>query len=396
MPWRDRSPMDLRMLFVSDFCRGVTPVAELCRRYGISRKTGYKWIRRYELKGPFGLGELSRRPLNSPQQTSERIVEAIVALRKRHPTWGAKKLLRILAKNHPLQELPARSTVCGILKRRGLTKRRGRHRKLGVSGKPRTGIAGPNEVWAADFKGWFYTQNRRACHPLTITDAYSRYLLCCCALTRPLMDLTIRCFERTFQEYGLPRAIRTDNGLPFASTSLGRISRLSAWWIDLGIEPELIQPGHPEQNGQHERMHRTLKQETTKPPARNLSAQQMKFDDFRDEFNYERPHESLGQRTPGSFYRPSPRSYSVAWVDYDYPAEFEIKRVNVAGGIRWKGKDIRVSSVLAGRCIGLEPIRGASGEWWVYYRFKKLGILREKTSRIESIRNVKVSPMSSD
>lgn len=396
MPWRDRSPMDLRMMFVSDFCRGVTPLAELCRRYGISRKTGYKWIRRYELQGPVGLGDRSRRPHHVPLQTPERLIEEIVAHRKRHPFWGAKKLLALLAKDHPLQELPARSTICGILKRLGLTKRRRRRRKLPAVGMPRTVLAKPNEIWAADFKGWFRTQDRRACHPLTITDVHSRYLLGCFALSRPKMEPTMVCFERTFQEFGLPRAIRTDNGLPFASTSLGRISRLSAWWIDLGIEPELIQPGHPEQNGQHERMHRTLKEETTKPPGRNLSTQQTKFDDFRDEFNYERPHESLGQRTPGSVYRESPRPYRKERRRYDYPAHIEVRQVTWSGGIRWRGKNVRVSGVLAGMCIGIEPIRGISGSWWIYYHFKKIGILREKTGRIESIRNVKVLPMSSD
>jgi putative transposase len=300
MPWRETAPMDQRTQFIADHLRDSLSITELCALYGVSRKTGYKWIDRYVRHGPAGLGEQSRRPRHSPRHTSDEIVAAILDARRRHPRWGGKKLLALLHRRHPRWDLPGRSTACDILSRHGMVPIKRQRRRLGHPGKPTSQILAPNDVWSADYKGQFRTGDGRYCYPLTVADGFSRYLLGCQALPSTAVDGAKPIFTRLFHEYGLPKRIRTDNGVPFATTTLARLSKLSAWWVRLGILPELIEPGEPAQNGRHERMHRTLKAETTRPAAGGLAAQQRRFNLFREEFNHERPHEALDQETPAT------------------------------------------------------------------------------------------------
>jgi putative transposase len=381
MPWSETSTMDQKTQFIADYLREVLSVTELCELYGISRKTGYKWIDRYIHNGPAGLEEYSRRPHQTPNQTAPEIIEALLEIRRRHPTWGAKKLLPILHKRHPNWELPGRSTVCAILNRNGLVPKKRRRRHIGHPGKPSSQMLAPNDIWCADFKGHFKTGNGVYCYPLTVTDGYSRYLLCCQGLHSTAVAGVKPIFTRLFKEYGLPQRIRSDNGVPFATTTLARLSSLSAWWVRLGILPDLIEPGKPQQNGRHERMHRTLKAETTKPPAGNLTAQQRKFNRFREEFNTERPHEALDQETPASVYVPSRREMPDKLPPLEYPDRFELRYVSANGGIRWNKGWVNVSVVCAGEYVGLEEID--DGVWNVYFGPLKLGRFHERLMRIE-------------
>jgi putative transposase len=272
MPWKAASPMDQRTQFIADFLRDTLSITELCGLYGVSRKAGYKWIDRYLRHGPAGLEERSRRPRRSPNQTADEIVHAILDARRRHPSWGGKKLLALVQRHHPRWLLPGRSTACDILKRHGMIPTRRQRRRIGHPGKPTSQILAPNDVWSADYKGQFLTADGYYCYPLTVADGFSRYLLGCQARPSTAVGQAKPVFTRLFREYGLPTRIRTDNGVPFATNTLARLSTLSAWWVRLGILPELIELGRPAQNGRHERMHRTLKAETTRPAAGRLTA----------------------------------------------------------------------------------------------------------------------------
>ena len=381
MPWSNLSPMDQKTQFIADFLRQSQSITELCLHYGISRKTAYKWISRYNRHGLSGLQDRSRKPLGCPHQTEPELVEALLDSRRHHPTWGAKKLLKLLSKSDPQRNWPSRSTVCDLLSRHGLIKKARKRRHLGHPGKPSTIITSPNQVWCADFKGQFKTKDGLYCYPLTITDACSRYLIDCQGLLTTECASAKQVFEKAFRKFGLPERIRTDNGVPFATVSLARLSSLSAWWIRLGIVPELIEPGKPQQNGRHERMHRTLKAETTRPAAGNLRAQQRKFNAFREEYNYVRPHEALDLETPASLYKPSPRPYPQRLPALEYPAHFETRYVSYNGGIRWNSDWVNVSTCCAGECVGLEEID--NGIWNVYFGPIKLGRLIEEQMRIE-------------
>src|SRR5688572_6803805 len=381
MPWSQTSPMDQRTQFIADYLRDVLSITELCDLYGISRKTAYKVIDRYLRQGPAGLEERSRRPHSSPMRTPDEITHALLEARRRHPSWGGKKLLTLVHKRHPHWDLPHRSTVCDILSRHGMVPKKRRRRRIGHPGKPTSSILAPNDLWSADFKGQFKTGDGRYCYPLTVTDNFSRYLLGCQALNSTAVDEAKPVFTRLFKEYGLPRRIRTDNGVPFATTTLARLSRLSAWWVRLGVMPEFIEPGKPQQNGRHERMHLTLKDETTRPPAYSLAAQQRKFNTFVDEFNNERPHEALDQQTPASHYEPSTREMPSKLPPLVYPDRFEVRYVSANGGIRWNKDWVNVSSVCIGEYVGLEEID--NGIWNVYFGPLKLGRLDERLLRIE-------------
>jgi transposase InsO family protein len=295
--------MDQKTQFIADVLRGGLAIVELCDDYGISRKTGYKWIDRYLKEGPEGLRDRSRRPTDSPNGTPPELVHAIIDARRRHPSWGGKKLLKILHDKRPRWPWPQRSTVCEILKRNGLVTKKRRRRAIGHPGKPTTIVTAPNDLWCADYKGQFKTGDGRYCYPLTVTDDFSRYLLGCQGLLDTSVDGAKPVFTRLFREFGLPRRIRTDNGVPFATHTLARLSRLSAWWVRLGVMPEFIEPGKPQQNGRHERMHRTLKAEATRPARASCLSQQRRFNTFRAEFNDERPHEALDMQTPDSLLR---------------------------------------------------------------------------------------------
>ena len=381
MPWKEVKPMDERLRFIADYLNQYFTITELCERYDISRTTGYKWIDRYNQTGtPDALLDLSRKPYHSPLKTPEEIENEILNLRSKHPSWGPKKLLWRIGKDHPNWTLPATSTTSLILKKNGCVKKRRRSMKRFHPGKPMSPITEPNDTWTADFKGHFKTRDGIYCYPLTVADEFSRYLLACDGLLSTKHTPVKPVFKLLFQIYGLPNRIRTDNGNPFASIALGRLSRLSVWWIRLGIMPELIEPGHPEQNGIHERMHRTLKQETVIPPAQNLKKQQERFDKFRNEFNYERPHEGVHMNPPAEVYSPSLRRMPKKLPQVEYPDHFEVRLVSKNSGIRWKNDRVCVSHLLAGEYVGLEEVD--NGLWNVYFGPVWLGRLDERTMQI--------------
>lgn len=381
MPWMETSTMDAKVAFILDWKSGKYPVSDLCAQYGISRKTGYKWIDRFMNEGPDGLFERSHAPRASPHRTQAEVEQTIVELRQRHPSWGAKKLIWNLERRHPELELPGRSTVCEILKRNDLVQAKRRPRAVGHPGRPSVAVDKPNDSWSVDFKGQFKTGDGLYLYPLTVTDNHSRYLLACQGLSGTLLQPTQAVLGRLFKERGLPNRLRSDNGSPFAAYSLGRLSRLSVWLLKLGVMPELIEPGKPQQNGRHERMHRTLKAETTRPPAANARAQQKRFNQFRQEFNEERPHEALDGLVPADVYENSSRQMPGKLLEPEYPDRYEVRYVSANGGIRWKSRWVNVSSVLVGEHIGLEEID--DGLWDVYFANYRLGRLHERFMRIE-------------
>ena len=385
MPWSETTKMRERVRFVGDLERELFSMTELCHRFRISRQTGYKWVNRYFEEGLDGLKDRPRAPKSCPHQTDARVVELLAEARRRHPSWGPKKLIAWLARRQPVRTWPAVSTAGEILKRLGLVKDRRRRRRIGHPGRPVTDPIRPNQLWTADYKGQFKTRDARYCYPLTVADLYSRYLLGCRALSSTKTLGTRSAFQRLFREYGLPEAIRTDNGTPFSSASaIGRLSRLSVWWIRLGIRPELTQPSHPEQNGSHERMHRTLKAETTRPPSANRSAQQRTFERFRREYNHERPHEHLDQRSPAQIYTPSSRPYPDRLPEPEYPGHFEIRRVSRNGGIRWKKGWVNISHALLEENVGLEEV--ADGIWSLYFGPLLLGRFHEDELKLHGAR----------
>ncbi|MHC4509090.1 MAG: IS481 family transposase [Planctomycetota bacterium] len=385
MPWRATSPMTQRRDFIDDYRRALYSMMDLCAHYGISRRVGYKWIARYETFGYDGLVDARRTPRSCPHCTPDAIVELVLAARRAHPTWGPRKLIPYLARRHPGWQWPAPSTVGEILKRHGLVRKRRRRPRPGHPGRPTTPMDAPNAVWTADFKGQFKTRDGEYCYPLTVVDGYSRFLLACQALPGTLLAPTRATLVQLFREYGLPEHIRTDNGVPFATCALGRLSRLSAWWIRLGITPELIEPAHPEQNGRHERFHKTLKGESTRPAAATRTAQQRRFTRFRHEYNTERPHEALGQQPPAELYTPSPRPYPRRLPPLEYPAHYEVRLVSANGGIRWRSGWVNCSHILAGEYVGFDEVD--DGIWAVYFGPTLLGRFHERTRAIIGTHN---------
>lgn len=348
--------MEEKLRFVFEYQQRERTMKELCQRYEISRETGYVWLRRYREAGVRGLVEQSRAAVRYPKQTSAEMEEKVLELREAHSRWGPRKLKRVLERDEPGRRWPAASTIGALLKRAGVVAgRRKRQRTPGYS-EPLAHADGANRVWCADFKGWFRTGEGERIDPLTITDAYSRYLFRCQAVEKLDTERVQAIFEAVFREYGLPEAIRTDNGAPFASRAIAGLSRLSVWWMKLGIVPERIEAGHPEQNGRHERMHRTLKQETATPPARNRREQQRAMDKFRQEYNQVRPHEALGMQTPAAMYESSPRRFPARLPEVEYPETMLVYRVQQKGYFHWKKQEVFVSEVLWGEPIGLLPV----------------------------------------
>ncbi len=380
MPWRRTEPMDERVHFISDYLKAKYEVSALCESYGISRKTGYKWIKRYKEHGVDGLKEVSRRPHNSPYGTPVAVKKEIIELRKRYG-WGPKKLLSIMGRKHPNRYLPGRSTVCDILKLEGLIKKRRARRTIPPMQRPFAPIDHPNAVWSADFKGQFRINNGRYCYPLTVTDSYSRYLLECRALTGTGLESAKKVFNNLFKKYGIPERIRTDNGGPFASVSASGLSQLSLWWVQLGIYPERIDAGKPYQNGRHERMHRDLKAKTVKPPASSIKAQQKRFDNFSKEYNEVRPHEALNFKTPSSLYRPSNRSMPKSVVSFQYPEHYEVRHVQHNGMIYWRNSLVYAGYLLKDQHLGLQEID--NGIWDVYLGTFLLGRLFDDKMKID-------------
>lgn len=356
MPWRTTWPMDERVGFIAECVKREESMTTLCRRYGISRKTGYKLLARYTVEGGPGLADRSRAPHHQALAMSAEVEQCLLTLRGRHPHWGPRKLHAWLARHEPAQPWPVPSTIGDLLQRHGLTIPRRRRPRCPPATAPLGAAVAPNDVWSADFKGWFRTRDGVRCNPFTLSDHVSRFLLRCQTVDAPDEPHVRPLFEAAFREYGLPGALRTDNGPPFASTGAAGLSRLAVWWIKLGIQPERITPGHPEQNGRHERMHLTLEQETAQPPQATGRAQQRRFDEFRHVFNYERPHEALGQRPPATVYSPSPRPYPERVPDPEYTADEMVRRVRHNGEIKWRGRSLFVSQCLAGELIGIEEL----------------------------------------
>jgi putative transposase len=353
MPWRNTSAMDERCQFILDEAVNIGSFTELCARYGISTKTGYKWVGRHREGGMACLQNQSRAPKQHPNEVSPEIKRAILEMRQEHATYGPKKLRIKLWEKDPKQPWPALSTIGEILKANGLSIQRKRRRHATPSTQPFADCSASNRAWCADYKGWFRTGDGCRCDPLTISDGFSRYLFRCQIVEAQSYGFARGIFEATFREYGMPDAIRTDNGPPFATTGLGGLSRLSVWWLRLGIKPQRIEPGEPQQNGRHERMHLTLKQQTAQPPAQTLRAQQRRFDAFCQEYNYERPHEALGMKTPASLYQLSPRTYPSRLPEMEYGPGMEVRRV-IHGEFRWDGSRIFLAHSLDDELIGLQ------------------------------------------
>jgi len=373
MPWLETDPVIERKRFIVEAQGGLFSHAELCRRHNISRQKGYKWLERYEVEGPEGLLDRSHRPKSCPHATPAYVLEAAFELRRARPRWGAGKIIGRLQTLHPDWPMPARQVLHKHLEREGHVKKRRRSRRQPHPGKPTAPFDAPNSIWSADFKGHFKTLDGIYCYPLTVQDGHSRFLLGCQGLGGTTYAGSRRVFTRLFHEYGVPTRIRSDNGVPFASMALGRLSRLSVWWIKLGILPDLIEPASPQQNGRHERMHVDLKAEATIPPAANRSAQQRRFNAFRYDFNEVRPHEAHGQRPPASVYEASKRSMPSKLEPPEYPAHFEVRKVSTNGGIRWSSEWVNVSHLLGGEFIGLEEV--ADDVWAVHFGPVALGWL---------------------
>lgn len=372
MPWKRASPVLERMKFITLCAESEESFAELCRRFGISRKTGYKWLERFELKGAAGLDDRAPVAVRSPHRTTDEVVDRIVLARKEHPFWGPKKVRAWLVDGAPEVRWPAASTIGELLKASGLIRPRRRRLRVPLNRNPLDPCAGPNDVWCVDYKGHFALGNGKRCHPLTITDGYSRYLLKCEAMMSEKEELARPCFELAFREFGVPKKLRSDNGNPFASVAVGGLSPLSVWWMKLGIELERIEPGKPQQNGRHERMHRTLKEQLN-PVGFDLPAQQRALDRFRHEYNDERPHEALGQKTPRSAYALSMRSFPEKLRSPEYAAGMETRSVQDKGFIAWRGKRQHLASFLSGEPVGLRELR--EDVWEVFYGPVLLGLL---------------------
>lgn len=385
MPWKETSPLDERMAFIVDVQKEDEPFSRLCQRYGISRTTGYLWVERYEQFGPSGLQDRAPVARSHPNQVPDAVGDRLVLARKEHPTWGPKKLRAWLGTQHPELVLPAASTIGELLKRRGLVRPRRRRLRVPLHADPLDPCARPNAVWCADFKGHFALGDRSRCHPLTITDGFSRYLLKCEAFSAPTTALVSVQFRFVFQEFGLPDRIRTDNGAPFASAALGGLSALSVWWIKLGIVPERIEPGHPEQNGRHERMHRTLKAEATQPAAETLAAQQRVFDRFRHEYNDLRPHEALEQKPPAKLYVLSARAYPERPRSPEYDDTFLVRKTDDKGRLVRKGVKLPLAPFLREEPVGLRAID--EGRWELFYGPVRLGVLDERQGEPRLLRD---------
>ena len=394
MPWRECSKMNERLRFVARLLEGEK-MAELCREFDISRKTGHKIFTRYKDIGLEGLTDRSRRPYRQANRLPFQVETLIVALKREHPSWGAPKIREKLRRRHPDLKPPAISTVHAVLDRHGLVTH-GRERRYQAQGTTLSSPTSPNDLWCADFKGEFMLADKRYCYPLTITDFASRYLICCDALTSTRAEPAFTVFERAFKDFGLPRAIRTDNGTPFASASaIFGLSKLSVWWLRLGVGIERIQPGQPQQNGRHERMHLTLKKETTKPAANNFLQQQEKFDRFIECYNQERPHQAINMRYPSELYRRSERSYH-GLEPLEYPFHDRTVAVTMCGRVCFATRKINLSTVFAGQNVGVKEVD--EKVWLISFMHYDLGFFDHESNRFECADSpfaAKVLPVSS-
>jgi transposase InsO family protein len=399
MPWKATSVTDQRAKFMLDYNvrvrTGLMTMLALCAEHGVSRKTGYKIIARHEEGGWPGLADRSLAPLDGKHWASAETISVVLDVRLDYPDWGARKILSYLHDIEPGQQWPVASVVHEWIKRAGLIVPSHRARRFQHPGRPPVvPIERPNQQWSTDFKGHFRTKDRRYCYPLTVADSFSRYIIACQALSATSLELSWPVFERLFREYGLPDAILSDNGTPFSSNSVKRLSKLSVRWIRLGIEPRLIQPGKPQQNGRLERMHRDLKREACAEPAADCRRQQVLFDKFVDRFNYIRPHEALGQTPPARSYEPSQRQYPKRLPEIEYPSSWQVRRVRSSGDIMWKGQWFFLSEALVGEQIAFEAI----DESCSILRFGKLELgyysARERRLHLDRVRPAPPTPES--
>ena len=391
MPWKETNVDEEKIKFIAEYKNGGWSMTDLCKEFGIDRSTGYKYIRRFNEQGLEGLKEQSRAPKNQPNAVREKLVELILEARDKKPGWGPEKLLCSLEARYPsIEDWPSITTVGRILKKNGRIKKKKRRRTKNTTVYPLSHVIEPNDVWCTDFKGYFTVGNGKRCDPLTIADAYSRYLLACKITSKTNTENVQDVFTEVFREYGLPEAIRSDNGSPFAATrALGGLSRLSVWWMKLGIRLERIRPGNPQENGRHERMHLTLKQETALPPRSSLKSQQKAFDAFIQEYNYERPHGGLKNRFPGEFYKPSKREFPEKIPEMAYPTSYEVERVSDEGNIRYGIHRVFIASALRGELIGLEEISDRHRR--IHFSNATLGVLDIFTGRVLQYPNPKPS-----
>ena len=380
MPWKETCAMQERKCLIEDFISGRYSRAELYRRYGISPRTGRKWLRRFAEEGWAGLADRSRASHNHPNETPPDIVAALLDFKHRHPKWGAYATVRYLNRHYPDQPWPSISTAGAIFDRHGLVKRRKLRHRVPPHTEPLRHATTPYSVWSADYKGDFEMANGRRCYPLTISDNYSRFLITCKGMYKPQLDAAKYCYQQAFERYGLPEAIRTDNGYPFASRGIGGLSLLSIWLLKLDVMPERIASGHPEQNPRHERMHKTLKHFAIDPPKGNLSAQQRAFNSFRREYDFDRPHQSLDGDTPSDWFTPSPRPLPKKLPTVEYEESWETRRVRGDGHIKWRGRELYLSQTLARESVGLKQLD--SGCWQIYFAKLSLGVLDERLGRI--------------
>jgi len=387
MPWD--GAVERRLKFVLAAAAGEETFSGLCETYGISRKTGYKWWDRYRSEGPAGLYDRPSAPKAHGRATPAALVDKIILLRQARPSWGPRKIIAKLERQHPELDWPAPSTAGDILKKAGLIGSRRLRRRAPPSPWGLTVPERPNQVWAADYKGWVRLDDGGRCEPLTITDSYCRYLLklSCGAGTTEAEARPV--FEAAFEEFGLPEAIRSDNGPPFASTGVTGLTVLSAWWIKLGVRPERIEPGKPQQNGRHERFHRTL-QEAMQPPSADRAAQAERFAAFRQDYNHERPHQALDQRPPADFYDRSPRPLPADLPEPDYPPEAAVRKVRSNGEIKWRGDLVHISTALAGEAVAIEEDQ--AGDWRVRFFDHPLGIIDRKQNRLRRLSGAASTP----
>jgi transposase InsO family protein len=377
MPWKEVKPMDEKVLFLADYLREKQSFTDLCNNYCISRKTGYKWISRYLEEGVEGLHNRTKAPKNHPHQTPFAVRQEIIRLRnKKKIKVGPKKIQTLLLTKYAEDEVPSTTTIYKILCKEGLVISRKRRRRVPPMPQPFEPVKDQNDVWSADYKGQFLTKDGKWCYPLTVMDHQSRYLLQCKGHESISTDAVKKEFQQLFNTYGLPKRIRTDNGVPFASRSVGGISRLSKWWIRLGILPERIQPGKPQQNGAHERMHRTLKDTVIQPPGRNIKHQQKLFDGFMQEYNNERPHETLKQKTPASQYQKSFKQMPTKLPELEYPGYYRITPVSSKGLMYCFSSIVYVGHILEGERVGMEEVH--EGVWKVYFGPIYLGLFDQR------------------
>jgi len=388
MPWKDVEPMDEKLLFIADYLRQVSNFSALCLQYGISRKTGYKWVERYDAGGLEALSEQSRRRRTQSERTPYAVEQRILELRRGRDAPGPKKIRAQLEGQLATDAIPSCTTIYTILKRAGLVEAPRRRRHVRPNPGPLKSATEPNELWSADYKGQFKTRDGKWCYPLTVMDHASRFLLGCDGLGGTRFEPTKAAFERLFIEYGLPQRIRTDNGVPFASIGAGNLSRLSIWWIRLGITPERIEPGQPQQNGRHERMHRTLKHSLGQPAASNLKAEQRQLDAFRKHYNEQRPHEALAQQIPCHCYQSSKRPFPTRLPAIEYPSWFDQAKVHSSGLMYWHRLTIYISNLLGGQHVGIEAT--GDGLWDVYFGPVKLGRFDERRASDKNYISLKV------